>query len=134
MKIDGACHCGGIAYTAEIDPDAVSVCHCTDCQQLTGTAYRVSVSLPRDRFQITKGSPKTYVKTADNGHRRRQMFCPDCGSPVFTTGEGAGAEEIAIRWGTIRQRRDLAPTRQIWCASAAPWLETVAALPGKPGD
>ncbi|PYE47081.1 hypothetical protein DFI02_1011234 [Rhizobium sp. PP-F2F-G20b] len=134
MKIDGACHCGEIAFEAEIDPDAVSVCHCTDCQQLTGTAYRVTVAVPRDRFALTKGSPKTYVKTVDNGHRRLQMFCPDCGSPIFTTGEGDEAGEIGIRWGNIRQRGDLAPKRQIWCASAMPWLDTVTDLPGKPGD
>jgi hypothetical protein len=134
MKIDGACHCEQISFEAEVDPDAVSVCHCTDCQQLTGTAYRVSVSLPSDHFRLTKGSPKTYVKTADNGNRRLQMFCSDCGSPIFTTGEGEAAQEIAIRWGNIRQRRDLAPTRQIWCASAAPWLDAVSALPGTAGD
>ena len=134
MRIDGSCHCGEIAFEAEIDPDAVSVCHCTDCQQLTGTVYRVTVSVPREQFALTKGSPKTYVKTADNGHRRLQMFCPDCGSPIFTTGEGNEAAEIGIRWGNIRQRGDLAPKRQIWCSSAAPWLETVSQLPGKPGD
>jgi hypothetical protein len=39
MKIDGGCHCGAIAYEAEVDPDRVGICHCTDCQQLTGTAF-----------------------------------------------------------------------------------------------
>jgi hypothetical protein len=34
MKIDGRCHCGYIAYEAEIDPENVLVCHCTDCQTL----------------------------------------------------------------------------------------------------
>ena len=32
MKIDGACHCGNITYSAEIDPENVGICHCTDCQ------------------------------------------------------------------------------------------------------
>ncbi len=36
MRIDGQCHCGHIAYEAEIDPDRVSICHCRDCQQMTG--------------------------------------------------------------------------------------------------
>jgi hypothetical protein len=34
MKIDGGCHCGYITYVAEIDPDKVGICHCTDCQTL----------------------------------------------------------------------------------------------------
>ena len=51
MHIDGACHCGGITYEAEIDPDRVGVCHCNDCQRLTGTAYRVSVITVRAAVQ-----------------------------------------------------------------------------------
>jgi len=38
MRVDGACHCGAIAFTAEADPARVSVCHCVDCQVLTGSA------------------------------------------------------------------------------------------------
>jgi hypothetical protein len=39
MKIDGACHCGSITYAAEIDPQTVAICHCTDCQTLSGSAF-----------------------------------------------------------------------------------------------
>lgn len=43
MKVDGHCHCGQIRYEAEIDADKVVICHCTDCQTLAGTSYRVGV-------------------------------------------------------------------------------------------
>ena len=42
MKIDGQCHCGQITFEAEIDPEAVSICHCRDCQTLTGSPFRVT--------------------------------------------------------------------------------------------
>src|SRR5918998_3278133 len=129
MKIDGQCHCGYVTYEAEIDPERVSVCHCTDCQVLTGSPYRVSVSTSRDRVVITGNQPKTYVKIAENGRKRLQLFCPECGSPLFTTGEGADAKQWGIRWGSIRQRRELAPKRQIWMRSAVPWLREVEDLP-----
>jgi hypothetical protein len=54
MHIDGACQCGKITYAAEVDPQDVAICHCTDCQRLTGTAYRVTVSPQRCRFHITR--------------------------------------------------------------------------------
>jgi hypothetical protein len=132
MKIDGQCHCGYVTYEAEIDPERVSVCHCTDCQTLTGSPYRVSVSTSRDNVVLTGNPPKTYVKIAENGRKRLQLFCPECGSPVFVTGEGADAEVWGIRWGSIRQRRELSPKRQIWCRSALPWIDDVSRLPGKP--
>src|SRR5438067_4194486 len=40
MKIDGRCHCGYISYEAEIDPEKVVICHCTDCRTLSGSALR----------------------------------------------------------------------------------------------
>ena len=43
MKIDGRCHCGYITYEADIDPDKTLICHCTDCQTLSGSAFRVHV-------------------------------------------------------------------------------------------
>ena len=52
MKIDGGCHCGFITYEAEADSERTSVCHCTDCQQLSGTAFRTSISAPDTDFKI----------------------------------------------------------------------------------
>ncbi|TIO39203.1 MAG: GFA family protein, partial [Mesorhizobium sp.] len=50
MRIDGACHCGAITYEAEVDPEKTSICHCADCQQLTGTAFRVTVGAPEEDY------------------------------------------------------------------------------------
>jgi len=43
MKIDGGCHCGFITYEANADPDRTTICHCEDCQTLTGSAFRTSL-------------------------------------------------------------------------------------------
>jgi hypothetical protein len=40
MKIDCRCHCGFITYEAEVDPGEVYLCHCTDCQSISGGAFR----------------------------------------------------------------------------------------------
>ena len=76
MHIEGGCHCGYITYEAEVDPDAVGICHCTDCQTLTGTAFRTTVPAPKAGFKILTGQPKIYVKTAESGNKRAHAFCP----------------------------------------------------------
>jgi hypothetical protein len=48
LKIDGGCHCGLITYEAEVDPEHVEICHCTDCQSLSGSAFRVFVPASAD--------------------------------------------------------------------------------------
>lgn len=134
MRIDGACYCGNVRFEAEVDPRKVTICHCTDCQEFTGTAYRVSVSAQRHTFWLTAGAPKLYVKTAESGRPRHQFFCPECGSPIYTTGVGAEAARIGIRWGTIRQRDELRPAKRIWNDSAPAWVEHLEELPAVPRE
>ena len=130
MKIDGRCHCGDIAYEAEIDPDNVRICHCTDCQRISGTAFRVSVGTPEENFTLLSGSPKTYVKTGDNGARRAQVFCPRCGSQIYATAaDGDGPRVFNLRTGTIDQRDELKPGSQIWTRSAQAWVGEIGSLP-----
>ena len=130
MKIDGGCHCGYITYEADADPDKTSICHCTDCQTLTGTAFRVSIPAPDSSFKILSGEPKAYVKTAESGAKRVQAFCPRCGSPIYATAPGDGPKVYNIRVGTVRQRDQLAPKKQIWSRSQQHWLADIPALPG----
>jgi len=129
MKITGGCHCGAITYEAEVDPGKVSVCHCTDCQTLTGSAFRVVVPAKREGFKL-KGEPKIYVKTGESGRRRAQGFCYNCGTPIYSA-DVADPQVFNIRVGTARQRAELPPKVQIWCRSALGWtmnLEPVAQI------
>jgi len=121
MKIDGKCHCGKIAFEATVDPKAVSICHCTDCQTLAGSVYRANVQARADSFVLVQGEPKIYIKTtAESGTRRAHAFCPDCGTPIYAT-TVTNPQSYSLRIGTIRQRAELRPSRQIWCRSALPW-------------
>jgi hypothetical protein len=129
MRIDGGCHCGFISYEADVDPERASICHCTDCQQLTGSAFRTSVSASDATFRILSGDPTIYVKTGESGARRVQAFCPRCGSPIYATSPGDGPKVYNIRLGTVRQRNQLPPKRQIWCRSQQSWLGAIATLP-----
>jgi hypothetical protein len=124
MKLDGSCHCGYITFTAEADPEKVSVCHCTDCQTGTGSAFRVNIPVPGPDFRMLSGEPTIYVKTtAESGNPRAQAFCPRCGSPIYSTTPGDGPKaSYMVRVGTLRQRDQLTPKVQNWCRSAQPWL------------
>jgi len=84
MQIDGACHCGLISFTAEVDPSRVTVCHCSDCQVLSGSPFRVLVAARTETF-VLRRSPRSYVKVAQSGRRRAQVFCPECATPLYGT-------------------------------------------------
>jgi len=127
MKIEGGCHCGKITYTAEIDPERVGICHCTDCQTLSGSAFRVSVAATKENFEI-KGTVKVYVKTAESGAKRAQGFCADCGTPIYATAAN-NPQVYNIRLGTARQRDVLRPKGQGWYRSARSWINDLVSIP-----
>jgi hypothetical protein len=121
MKITGGCHCGAIRFEAEIDPERVIACHCSDCQQMSGAPFRAVAFCPGDRFTVT-GTPKHYVKTAESGNRRVQGFCGECGTPIYATSEQLPRTMYGIRLGCVDQRAQLPPRTQVWTRSAMPWL------------
>ena len=131
MHIDGGCHCGYITYEAEIDPAKVGICHCTDCQTLTGTAFRTTVPAPKDTFKLLTGQPKIYIKTAESGNKRAHGFCPECGTPIYATA-ATDPQAFGLRVGTIRQRAQLRPSKRGWCRSALDWSMNIESLPQNP--
>ena len=130
MQIDGGCHCGFITIEGEADPEKTQICHCTDCQTGTGSAFRISIPVPGTSFKMT-GQPTAYLKTtSDSGRPRVQAFCPKCGSPIYSTTAGDGVQpSYTVRVGLLRQRDQLAPRRQQWFRSARPWVTELASVP-----
>lgn len=129
MKIDGSCHCGNITYEAEVDPDKVGICHCTDCQTFSGSAFRIGVVASEGTFRLLSGTLKEYVKTAESGARRAQGFCPECGTSIYSTTPGGGPRTYRLRVPTIRQRDALTPKVQGWFRSAQRWLADLGSIP-----
>ena len=133
MHVDGQCHCGKIAFEAEIDPANVGICHCSDCQALAGSAYRVVVPAPAATFKLLRGEPTIYVKTADSGNKRAHAFCPNCGSPIYAAAL-QNTPSYSLRIGIINQRSELSPVRQIWCRSALPWAMDLSGIVKREGQ
>lgn len=128
MKVDGRCHCGYITYEAEIDPDKNLICNCTDCQTLSGSAFRVNAYTREDAFKLLSGQLKIYVKTSESGNKRPQSFCPECGSPIYATADGTGPKVYSLRVGSIRQRDQIVPSVQVWSRSAWPWVTHIGSI------
>ncbi len=132
MRISGNCHCGKLAYEAVVDPATATICHCADCQSFSGAPFRASVPVKAADFTLT-GAPKIYVKTADSGTRRAQAFCADCGSPLYSA-DAENPPVFMLRLGTVKERAQLLPKKQIWCDSAMPWIGDLSAIPGVAGQ
>jgi hypothetical protein len=126
VDVDGACHCGRISFEANIDPANVVICHCTDCQAISGSPWRASVPVLAANFTV-RGEPKVYLKTAESGRRRALAFCAECGTALYST----SVEEpraFNLRLGAVRQRAQLPPQAQGFCRSAMPWAMDITGV------
>lgn len=124
MKVDGSCHCGAITFTAEIDPAKATLCHCNDCQVTAGSAFTFNAPAATGSFQITKGTPAVYIKkTAASGRHRAHGFCAVCATRLYSGSVNVDPPQLTIRAGTLKQRRELTPKRQIWCSAALDWAK-----------
>jgi hypothetical protein len=78
-----------------------------------------------------RGPTRSYIKVAQSGNRRAQVFCPECATPLWATAP-ENPTSVVIRLGCVRQRAQLKPAAQIWQRSAVPWLSELASIPGSP--
>lgn len=129
MHIDGQCLCGHVRYEAEADPARTAICHCTDCQTGSATAYGVVVRIDAASFKLTAGTLKSWVKTAESGNRRALTFCPECGTRIYgCAADQAPSGHFSLRTGTIRQRDQFVPSVQLWTRSRQPWTLDLAPI------
>jgi hypothetical protein len=134
MRVHGHCHCGAIAYEAEVDERAVNICHCLDCQTLTGSAFRANIQAPAATFILRTGQPRRYVKTGDSGAQRVHAFCETCGGPVYSC-DPVNPKSYSLRVGALDERAELGPpVRQIWAKRRLPWVTEVKAVPSIEGQ
>ena len=129
MKVSGRCHCGKIAYEAEVDPAKAQICHCPRLSDADGFGVRVAVPASPDRFRVIRGDPHIYMKIADSGSRRGHAFCRDCGAPVFRLPTDNNPN-YSLRIGGLDQRAEFAaPAKQIWAKRRLQWVPAIGDIP-----
>lgn len=133
-KITGSCLCGSVSISAESDVKMVINCHCTDCQNVTGSVFGTMVFVDEESVEVT-GDLNSFDHQADSGNTLTKLFCPKCGSQVM--GKNTGRKGVVgLRAGVLDQKDLIAPGANIFCESAVPTtvmdpnLKTFSKMPG----
>ena len=119
IHVNGSCHCGQVEIEAVVRKSEVRVCHCTDCQKMSGAPMRAIAVAPAEKIKII-GNPREYTKIGDSGNRRIQAFCSECGTQLFAT--DMAKTVYNLRTGFLEQRYDLEPKQHVFTESSMPWI------------
>src|SRR3954468_19329199 len=119
-KLDGSCLCGQITYSCDAEPVATAVCHCTECQKQTGTAFSVVVVVPRDALRVEGASLASFTTVGTDSEKDvARQFCRECGSPIASLPD-ATPQVAIIKAGTLDDRSWLEPQLARWWGSRTP--------------
>jgi len=133
---EGGCLCGALRYRLAGDPLTFYVCHCTDCQAQTGSAFGLSMLVPRSVFEVLEGEPRLYEVEMPDGRIKRACYCGECGTRLW--GEPVLAPAVVtLRPGTFDDPSWAAPIAHIWTRSAQAWVaipEDTLRFEGQPED
>ncbi len=133
-EITGSCLCGNVSYKGDTEIKMMINCHCTDCQQATGSVHGTMVFVAEDAIEFS-GDTSIYDHPADSGNTLSKIFCGNCGSQVAGKNTGR-AGMLGLRAGCIDQKDLIKPGANIYCDSAIPSTAMDAELkqfPGMPG-
>ena len=118
----GGCVCGQIRFRTVGLPERTTICHCTFCQRLTGSAFLVEPVFLRSNVAIETGTPTAYdYLSPDHGRRLTVNFCARCGTHLtllferFPTLQG-------VCGGTYDTPNWFKPDRHIFTDSAVDWM------------
>ena len=95
----GRCLCGAVQYEARGASLAQLVCHCRDCQRVSGSAGLPVIVVRAADFSF-KSDIRPYTKIGGSGTPTTRNFCPHCGSLLFGTPHHA-PEIVTIYAGTL---------------------------------
>lgn len=120
---DGGCQCGHIRYRLKAKPEILYVCHCSDCQKQSASAFGMSLIMAAGQVDFLRGSERLrhWDTPGDDGNIKRCYFCPDCGTRIMH-GSDDPAQQVSIKAGSLDDTRDLRPSAHIWLRSAQPWV------------
>ena len=121
-SIRGRCLCGHIQYEHSGAVGPANYCHCEDCRRCTGSAFSLGVRFDRTEFRIVSGSPRGFKKRGESGTELTRHFCPECGSPLFTSSP-KHADYVYVKAGSLDDPLIVHPAHQNWVVSEVPWSQ-----------
>lgn len=128
-EIAGGCLCGSVRF--ECDQDQLvgaAICHCRDCQYVSGGGPAMVVACPDIAFELLQGEVSAFTVTGGSGGDVTRKFCGKCGTPMFSELGAAPGLKI-IKVGTFDDPSFFSPQMTVWTSSAQPWAHISESVP-----
>jgi hypothetical protein len=120
-QFTGQCQCGEIRYQVTGTPATLFVCHCTECQRQSSSAFGMALWIRNGTIKLLSGELKKWIRNTPLGKQMECSFCPTCGTRIFHKILEQN-EYFSIKPGTLDDTSWLRPAGHIWTHKAQPWV------------
>jgi hypothetical protein len=125
--VTGACQCGAVTFETRGEPAAVLQCHCLNCQKSSGAGHVPFAVFPDAQLSI-EGKTKSFAYKADSGATATSVFCPECGSSMFSTTTGFPGT-TAVRLGVMDDSSIFQPQIEVYMKRLRKWDHDLKGTP-----
>ncbi len=123
MTRRASCQCGQLSVECAGDPVRISVCHCLNCQQRSGSSFAAQARFPVGNVTIT-GVSHEWTRVSDEGKSATFHFCTKCGSTVYYTNEQM-PDLIAVAVGAFADPHFPAPVYSVYEERKHRWVDII---------
>lgn len=129
-KITGGCLCGAVTFEITNDFNQFHLCHCQQCQKITGSAHASNLFCQPSNITWLTGTDNT--KRYDYPERHfTHVFCTECGTglPYLVNKE----RTLIVPAGSLDMGEEtvlnVAPQDNIFWHERAPWYDAALDAP-----
>lgn len=121
LVVSGQCRCGGVTFALREEPISFYLCHCTDCQAESGSAFGQSMHVRREAIDDVAGPIREHVVEGPDGRRAHMHHCANC-LTILWVGQPDIPQVLGLNAGSLDDTAGLTPHGNMWTRSARPWV------------
>ena len=127
ISVAGRCRCGRARFVLREEPISFYLCHCTDCQAESGSAYGQTMHVRQGAIDAASGPIREHTMEWEDGGSSVIRYCANCLTQLFS-GRANVPQVVGLNAGSLEATAGLQPYGNMWTRSARPWA-TFAAGP-----
>ena len=125
----GGCSCGKTRYQVTGTPLFVHCCHCSYCQQQSGSAFAINAMIEANRVGLVSGELEVVQTPTPSGRGQKITRCANCKIAMWSNYAGAGDVIKFVRVGTLDNSDAFPPDIHIYTSTKQDWVQLPGEIP-----
>jgi hypothetical protein len=121
ISVSGNCRCGRVEFVLREEPISFYLCHCTECQAESGSAFGQSMAVRREAVEVIEGLVRDHTIEHDGGRRSSITYCANCMTMIWGSSDRV-PQIYGLNAGCLDASANLQPYGNMWTRSARPWV------------